>query len=853
MRVFHSLRSKLLVISLCISLIPTIIVGSLLYHYGKRALKERTYETLGAYASSARSKIEEFFYWREYNSQILANMPLFYENVHEYVENGWEFDSDEWQRRITEMDKVVGLIIETYDLNSIFITDAQGILIYDANPSIEIPEGLDLYALSPDFARNIDGALAGRQVWDRQRYSMISESINLILTTPLFSNGETGKVIGTLNLSMGQAGIDRLVSRGIEEIGRTANAYLIDRDGIIRSNTYRGDSFGNGPLVSKIETSALTVLSDLLDSPEDGVIKSKEYVDSTGRYVLGHVEVCTLGEDLVGLVVEVEASEIFGSIYLLFRYVVLILVVISLIISLVSVFFSNIITKPISKLQKWAQALAAGQYSFGGLVFDEYKEIADLSTSFSKMAQEIECREEELRSGFEQLAASSEEISRLNEELEHQAYHDALTNLPNRRSFLEVLEQELAQKHQGVVALLDLNNFKEINDTLGHVYGDQLLAEVGWRLAAVSQDEESLFVARYGGDEFLVLIKGIVDEDEIGEKLALIENVLDAPYIVHSSFSKINFRMGVTKYPQDAGDTYDLITCADIAMYKAKEAEAGKIVFYDKTMQSELQFKKRIRETLERAVSNEAFYLVYQPQINSSTGEVDCFEALLRLEEWDISPNHFIPIAEESSIIIDIGRWVTKQAIKQIARWKNEGYQPKMISINLSSKQINDPGYLTFLKNELEKQGVEPELLEIEITESVLLTKSKKSTKFLEKLKEIGVSIALDDFGSGYSSINYFTFINIDKVKIERSFIKNFLDHQGIETVGNLIRLFHGMGLIVVAEGIEEIEHFEKLKEKSCNLIQGYLFCKPVAVEETTELLKHKFDTDTNKLRRIQN
>ncbi|MFW6382249.1 MAG: EAL domain-containing protein [Bacillota bacterium] len=501
--------------------------------------------------------------------------------------------------------------------------------------------------------------------------------------------------------------------------------------------------------------------------------------------------------------------------------------------------------KPLNGISDWADKLANGQYE-ACPVNPGYQELNRISDSLMRLVDKIEHKDQELNQKEQEIKISSQqlknynkEISKLNKKLEYKTLYDPLTKLPNRRQFINNLKTELKADRPGAVILIDLDNFKEINDTLGHVYGDIMLSQIGNRF--LDLDDNNIFIARYGGDEFLILIKNINRIDEVEKYLKLIEECLNSPFDINDDFLNIDYSIGITLFPGDSNRTYDLITFADTAMHKAKGLFGHNKLYYNDRMFQELMKKKEIREILKDALISDSFKLVYQPQINLKTGKADTFEALIRLKTEDISPGEFIPVAEESNLIIKIGRWVTEAAIKQLAAWQAKGFYSKSISINFSAQQLNDLSFIDFLKDKLRQYKVPAELLEIEITETVLLEKKDKSIGFLNKLKDSGVKISLDDFGTGYSSLSYLTYIELDKIKFDRSLNQKFLQDNYKDTMAGLISLFHSMNLVIVAEGIEEESNFKKLSDSGCDYIQGYLFSRPVSPEAVEKIYDHNF------------
>lgn len=423
--------------------------------------------------------------------------------------------------------------------------------------------------------------------------------------------------------------------------------------------------------------------------------------------------------------------------------------------------------------------------------------------------------------------------------IQHLAHHDYLTKLPNRASFMERLKEEMNGSRPGAILLLDIDNFKGINDTLGHTYGDLILKGVADRMTSISTNK--IFVSRFGGDEFLVLICNEEGEEVIESYIRMITKVLEEPFVIFNKENIIQCSIGVSRFPRDSMDANELIMNADTAMYRVKFSGKNNFLFYENEMKVELEDKIKIETHLRHALKHNGFRLVYQPQVSILTGKIIGFEALLRLKDSNLPPNKFIGIAEETGLIIDIGRWVTNEAISQLLKWKEAGLEPKVVSINFSSQQTRDLGYFEFLKETLRDYNINPGYLEIEITESILLEKTEKTMVFLNQLKELGVRIALDDFGTGFSSINYLTYIPVNKVKLDKSLCDKFLQLENMKVMDSIISLAHSLNLEITAEGIEKKDQYYRLKKGGCDYIQGYLFCKPLSVEEIEMVYDKKY------------
>lgn len=423
--------------------------------------------------------------------------------------------------------------------------------------------------------------------------------------------------------------------------------------------------------------------------------------------------------------------------------------------------------------------------------------------------------------------------------IEYAANHDYLTQLPNRMKFMKTLEEELKKNATGALLLFDLDDFKSINDTRGHKYGDELLIEIAQRLNKIQ--DGCMFVARMGGDEFLVLVRGVRDHCEVEQYIHKIKVAFAEVFSIGGVEDSINFSMGITFYPTDGDNISQLFMNADTAMYKAKKNGKNSCVYYQIAMKEEIESKKKIEEILRNALKEDGFCLYYQPQVEVATGEIIGFEALLRLKNADISPAIFIPVAEETGFILEIGRWVAKEAIRQMAEWIKMGYPKKIMAINYSGKQMRDKGYINYIKRLVKIYKVEPRYVEIEITEGILFENNTQTMHFIQELKEFGFKIALDDFGTGYSSLNYLTYIPVDKIKFDKSMIDKFLEFENDKAMKSLISLAHSLNLKITAEGIEDFQKCIKLKENGCDYIQGYLFSKPLVNDEIVKIYNANF------------
>lgn len=437
-------------------------------------------------------------------------------------------------------------------------------------------------------------------------------------------------------------------------------------------------------------------------------------------------------------------------------------------------------------------------------------EIAELATDFNNM---------------------SSELSTLYRTLENMAFTDALTGMPNRVLFYDRLEQATltASRYntQHALMMMDLNRFKNINDTLGHHIGDQLLKTAGERLQNILRESDT--VARLGGDEFAALLPA-VDNDENATIVA--QKIIDSfnePIIVEGHRLSIGISIGLVRCPRDGDKTTLLMQRADVAMYHAKREGLG-YIFYDSSMDSDNLFELTMESELRQAVDRTNFELYYQPKIDIKKGQITGAEALIRWmheEHGFISPEKFIPLAEQTGLIQPLTEWVLEQALMQCAEWHKNKINIG-VSINLSAYSLNDIALLDTVRQALAKAKLEPQWLTLELTETAIMSDADRALSTLSRLNSMGVRLSVDDFGTGYSSLAYLKRFPVNEIKIDKSFVMEMLDDvSDAVIVRSTIDLAHNMGMEVVAEGIESQDAWDKLAELGCNLGQGYHMCRP--------------------------
>jgi diguanylate cyclase (GGDEF)-like protein/PAS domain S-box-containing protein len=423
------------------------------------------------------------------------------------------------------------------------------------------------------------------------------------------------------------------------------------------------------------------------------------------------------------------------------------------------------------------------------------------------------------------------------------AHYDSLTSLPNRAYMIERLSQSLVQARWNnyTLALLfvDLDNFKKINDTLGHDTGDKMLKEVALRLIECVRDSDT--VARMGGDEFMIILPRITRAQDAAIIAQRIIDSLMAPFDLDKQECSIGASIGISQFPIDGDDYETLVKNADIAMYKAKDIGKNNYQFYNSAMNVAAFEYLVLENKLRKAIERDEFLIHYQPQIDLKTNKIVGVEALIRWKDPDseelINARQFIPIAEETGLIISIGEWLLKTVCKQNMAWQEAGYSPMNMAINMSGRQFKQQKIVNMISDELEKTGLDSQYLELELTESILL-QTEVTSGILEKFADLGIKLSIDDFGTGYSSLSYLKKLPISKLKIDQSFIrgisKNASDREIIKAI---ITMSHSLNIKVVAEGVEYENQLNFLRELGCDIAQGYLFCYPIPAEKLSELL----------------
>lgn len=429
-------------------------------------------------------------------------------------------------------------------------------------------------------------------------------------------------------------------------------------------------------------------------------------------------------------------------------------------------------------------------------------------------------------------------------ELEHQVNFDSLTGLPNRTLSIHRISQAISNAEGNglsvAILFLDLDRFKLINDTLGHPLGDKLLKDVAKRLLGCVREGNT--VARVGGDEFLIILHSLEKEAQMLEVTRRCIATINKPFLIDEYKFTITISIGISYYPRDGKDVNTLIRNADIAMYRAKELGRNNFQFFTEKMNEKVLARLTMENLLRSALEHNQFSIVYQPIVSLETFKIVAIEALLRWEHpelGEISPVEFIPVAEECGVIITIGEWALRVACAELSKWQQEGFSTLQVAVNISANQLKQVNIFDKVSEILMESKLKPNSLILELTETIIMDDIEKNIVILNKMKEIGIQLVIDDFGIGYSSLNYLKKLPIDKIKIDRSFVADMLFQKDDAAITiAMIALANKLQMKVVAEGVENEQQIEFLIKNYCNEGQGYYFSKPLSAKDCAKLLR---------------
>ncbi|NLK75550.1 MAG: EAL domain-containing protein [Clostridiales bacterium] len=523
--------------------------------------------------------------------------------------------------------------------------------------------------------------------------------------------------------------------------------------------------------------------------------------------------------------------------------ILIICIVYIIIIAILANYLSNKFIEPIISLRDTMRTASNGNLEVKSSIRSK-NELGELSKSFNKMMHIINRNYEDLTSLHNELLSNEEQLRSNYDHIEFLAYHDVLTGLPNKIAFTDYINGVLSSSNKvdkmHAIYFFDLDNFKTINDTLGHEYGDDLLIRTAQILQSIIDGKGLL--ARAGGDEFLLFYEDIKSVSEAVDLAAQIIKHFQEPIELNNDIVFMSMSIGIAIYPDNGLTPNALIKNSDIAMYKSKDTGKNKYTIFNSMMEEELNRHTLIIDILRSAIENNELYIRYQPLVDLQTNQIIGLEALARIDSeklGPLSPSEFIPIAEESGLIVKISNWIIREACLFNKKLLDRGITSLVVSVNISSIHLNRPEFIKTISNILDETQLPPNLLELELTESTLVSSVMDAASLLSQLHKLGVKVSLDDFGTGYSSLNYLTRMPINTLKIDKSFIDNISYNDKDAYIANtIIQLAHRLNIKVVAEGVETKEQLELLRQQNCDMIQGHIISKPLLQEEIIDLIQ---------------
>ena len=469
--------------------------------------------------------------------------------------------------------------------------------------------------------------------------------------------------------------------------------------------------------------------------------------------------------------------------------------------------------------------------------------VIEENTNLKEINHDLETEKGDLSRLYDESFRKNEDLLKTCETMEKLAYMDSLTELPNRNSFMEMLDNiMLTIRKDEIIAIMviDIDNFKDINESLGFSSGDELLLDITHRLKQVLDEND--YLSRIGGDEFAILTQNLEDTISYEEQIKRIRNVFTYPFMLSSRECFVTVSIGVVFAPKDGKTPQILVKNLESAVYVAKDRGKNNYIYFEPSFNTELTNRIELQSDLRGALGRNEFKLYYQAQIDLINEKIVGFEALIRWEHpvrGMMYPKEFIHILEDTGLIVPIGEWVLRTACSQMKKWEDEGYTDISMAINISPRQFNDKGFVKLVQEVIEDTGVNPKNIELEITETIALDDLDFAKEVVSKLNKLGIRFSLDDFGIGYSSVRYLKTLPISNIKIDRSFLETIIDDKDDQKIIQaIIKLAKELELDVIAEGVERTDQEKFLIESNCNFAQGFLYSKPIPSKEAEELLK---------------
>ncbi|GIT97876.1 EAL domain-containing protein [Sulfurovum sp. TSL1] len=508
--------------------------------------------------------------------------------------------------------------------------------------------------------------------------------------------------------------------------------------------------------------------------------------------------------------------------------------------------YNELNLKKIHRQKQLLKARKSNEKFLESKIQEKTSDLMKINQQLLKKTEELEITKEQLTRDILERAEAEKEVEKQKNVLHHQANHDSLTGLPNRALFSSRLKQGIKKaksKEKGLALFfIDLDKFKEINDSLGHDVGDRVLKIITNILKHSIRKEDTL--SRLAGDEFTIIMEDVTYAEDVSNLGHAILNMFAEPIRIDEHVLYITCSIGISLYPQDADNEKDLLKYADTAMYRAKESGRNNFQFYRPEMTKHALEQMQLKTSLRQAIDNEEFMIHYQPQIDISTNTLVGIEALLRWRHPTkglLIPKKFIALAEETGMILEIDDWVMYTTMKQVSKWHNDGLDPGILALNISMTQLESPNFIYRIQNTMDIYGFKPEWLELEITEGHMMKNAMEIINKLKQVSQLGINISIDDFGTGYSSLSLLKRLPINRLKIDKSFIEDIPeDEEDLTIIKSIIALAKSLNLKVIAEGVETIEQINFLKSKNCKYVQGHYYFYPMDADELKEILLKK-------------
>ena len=819
-----SIKKSLRILLIISSILPVVLMSVIVQGIINRRLLEVQTDNLKTMAEAHRSGLEALIGTQKTELSLLSIQ----DELHKLAAKSDSTQNPELSESANQLLKTrkenYGSceLISFYDINRRIVASSDPALVgrYDNNSLT-----LSYLSATKNYAVGINGVASVLMGNDELHTIEIGCQV---YNSGLATGEPIGYIVSTVNLSYFQKFMGSIT------VGKTGGGILLDRDGTV---LYHPDQTLIGDTIPLERMAELVINYNKGLIPESGTFECYQ-----GDKVLAN-GYCIIPEFDWVLIVKQNVSELLSITSIILSLLIFLCAVLLGIIILCAHFLTKKLTEPIIALRDAMRTASDGDLNVQSNIKSK-NELGELSKNFNKMLHIIKTNYEDLASMHEELLSNEEQLRTNYDHIEYLAYHDTLTNLPNKLAFLDYVNAALvattSTKRSHAVYFVDLDNFKTVNDTLGHEYGDSLLVRTAQILASVIGENDML--ARAGGDEFLIFKEGITVQEEAIEFAAKIIECFRTPLELDGEVIYVSMSIGIAVYPQNGLSPNALIKNADIAMYKSKDTGKSKFTLFDAKMEDELNRNTMIIEVLRNAIDNKDVYIQYQPLFEITTKYVIGYEALMRIRSdklGPLTPEEFIPIAEESGLIIELSSWLLREACLFNKSMIDMGITPRPVSVNISSVQINRPGFTAMLSDILAETGLPPKYLELEITESTLVASIMDATELLASLQEIGVGISLDDFGTGYSSLNYLTKMPINTLKIDKSFIDNICISKKDSNIAEaIIQLAHSLNILVVAEGVEHEEQLKLLTAKHCDIIQGFIFSGPLHPQDLIDLIR---------------